>query len=86
MLNMTKDEIIEHYKDRHGELTRKYYADKENYPGGKAAFDLAHSQIWADMDAALIEAGYMEPPANPSPGIEERLNDIEARIAALEGL
>ena len=80
-----KESIEKIYQDKHDELTRTYYANKEAFPGGKAAFDTAHAKVWRDLETALTVAGYYIPPG-PAPidMIEERLLSLEERVKALE--
>lgn len=75
------EDIKQFYKEAHDVLTKTYYADPDNFPGGKKAFDEAHAEIWTTLDAALVAAGHMAP---PGPSLEDRVNDLEERIKTME--
>ena len=62
MVVKTEAEIRAEYKELHDLLTEEYY----NFHNiTKEVFDQQNGQIWADMDAALIAAGYKEEPEPP---------------------
>jgi len=77
----SKQEIIEDYTTLHDELTRRYYSDPNNFPGGKDEFDRQHGLIWKNMEADLVAEGYHQ---LPGPTLEERVTALEARIYSLE--
>ncbi len=80
---LTEAEIRAKYKKLHDELSDAYYAGTSELT--KEEFDIQHGQIWADMEAELIAAGYRQPPPEPlaftasPPGtaIGKRLNNME---------
>ena len=71
---MKEAEIIAYHKEIHDEITAEYYADPENYPGGKKAFDAVHGENWNHMDDQLIAEGYRDP---PGPSLEDRVKALE---------
>lgn len=80
-MSRTAKEIKAFYKEAHDILTETYYQDKEGFPGGKKAFDLAHAEIWQTMDADLIAEGHAEP---PGPTLEERVKALEEKLIGKE--
>ena len=72
------------YKNQHDTLTRVYYADKANFPGGKAAFDVQHAAIWSNMERDLMAISAIQPPVPPGPSLEDRIITLENKVAALE--
>lgn len=61
-LLMSKDrvDIINEARQKHDDLSKKYYSDPENYPGGKVQFDMDHTLIWVQLQVDLIDNGYQD--------------------------
>lgn len=76
-MSRTKEEIEQYHKQSHDELTRVYYSNPADFPGGKEAFDFQHGVIWSAMKHELIEAGYLVP---AGPTIEERIKALEDKL------
>lgn len=72
-----EQECRDFYKEAHDDLTREYYQDKNNFPGGKEAFDQAHGEIWKNMEADLIANGWSQPLGKT---LEERVQALEAKV------
>jgi hypothetical protein len=73
----TAQEIRDFYKEAHDILTEQYYSDKDNFPGGKEAYDQAHAEVWRTMDQELLASGYLKP---AGPSLEERVAALEERF------
>lgn len=81
----SEPEIRAKYKTLHDDLSERYY---QRHELTKEQFDTQHGQIWADMDAELIDAGYKQPPEIITPpiftpenlalGVDQRVSHIEA--------
>ena len=79
---MSEKSIKTTYKRLHDDLSIIYYDG--NMGITKEDFDLHHGQIWDNMEAELVDKGYLVLPEPPRNLISE-LDDLKARLAKLEG-
>ncbi|GAG25945.1 unnamed protein product [marine sediment metagenome] len=87
---MTETEIKATYLELHNQLEQAYY---QRHELTKDEFDTQHGQVWADMDAALIAAGYRQPPEIITPpvftpenhalGVDQRVSHIERFLESM---
>ena len=77
----TEAEIIAKYKALHDTLSESYYGGTRGL--SKEEFDAQHGQIWNDMEAELIAAGYRQPPA-PVRDLLAEIDALDQRIKDLE--
>ena len=76
----TKEDVIAKYEEMHSVLSSEYC---QAHVISKAEFDIAHSVVWADMDAELIEKGFKTAP-EPKRDFGVEISALEVRIAKLE--
>ena len=77
---MTKQEIIDKWRQIHDDLERAYYVQGAM---SKEAFDAAHGQLWDDCHAELVAAGYAQAPTPPR-DLAAEIDALTARVGALE--
>ncbi len=78
---MTEKAIKATYKRLHDDLSSIYYDGTMGVT--KEDFDLHHGQVWANMEAELVDKGYLILPEPPRNLIAE-LDDLKARLVKLE--
>ncbi len=79
---MTEKKIKVTYKRLHDDLSEIYYDGTMGIT--KEDFDLQHGQIWSDMEAELIDKGYLAPPKPPRDLLAE-LDELKNRVTQLGG-
>lgn len=77
----TEAEIKANYKAQHDALSEGYYAGTSGLT--KEQFDQQHGQIWSDMEATLIAAGYLIPPV-PARDLAAEVDELKEKVKKLE--
>lgn len=79
---MNEAEIRATFRTQHDLLSADYYSGVSSLT--KEQFDLEHGQIWMDLAAELVAAGYATWP-EPAFDAEAKIKAIKKRLDKLEG-
>ena len=77
---LTEKEIRIKYKEAHANLEEEYYQNKLM---SKEDFDYLHGQNWDNMEAELIDKGYLSVPEPPR-DYDAELDELRAKVKVLE--
>ena len=74
-------EIRAKYKEYHDLFSESFYSGTSGLT--KERFDTQHGQIWANMEADLIAAGFIVP-AQPPRDLGKEIDELKTRVRKLE--
>ena len=69
------------YKEYHDLFSWSFYSGTSGLT--KEQFDLQHGQIWANMEADLIAAGFLVPAKSPR-DLGKEIDELKVRVKKLE--